>query len=50
MKQDMVQDTVRCPDRQLYIDISAWITDAKILSAFAWMGHHVQYEGRKGSF
>ena len=46
----MTQDTVRCPSRQLYTDISAWINDAKILSAFAWTGHHGQYEGHKGSF
>ena len=25
----MAQDTDRCPNRQLYNDISAWITDAK---------------------
>ena len=30
----MTQDTDECPNRQLYIDISAWITDAKILSVF----------------
>ena len=32
----MTQDTDKCPNRQLYTDISAWITDAKVLSAFAW--------------
>ena len=26
----MTQDTDECPNRQLYTDISAWITDAKI--------------------
>ena len=26
----MTQDTDKCQDRQLYTDISAWITDAKI--------------------
>ena len=46
----MTQDTDKCPNRQLYTDISAWITDAKILSAFAWTGHHGQHEGYKGSF
>ena len=46
----MTQDTDECPNRQLYIDISAWITDAKILSVFERTGPHGQYEGRKGSF
>ena len=46
----MTQDTDECPYRQLYIDISAWITDAKILSVFERTGHHGQYEGHKGSF
>ena len=40
-KGQMTQDTDKCPNRQLYTDISAWITDdAKILSAFARTGHH----------
>ena len=46
----MTQDTDKCQDRRLYTDISAWITDAKILSVFARTGHHGQYEGHKGSF
>ena len=46
----MTQDTDECPNRQLYTDISAWITDAKILSVFERTGHHGQYEGHKGSF
>ena len=46
----MTQDTDKCPNRQLYTDILAWITDAKILSAFSRTGHHGQYEGHKGSF
>ena len=46
----MTQDTDKCPNRQLYTDISAWITDAKILSVFARTGHHGQYEGHKGRF
>ena len=46
----MTQDTDKCPNRQLYTDISAWITDAKILSVFARTGHHVLYEGHKGLF
>ena len=45
----MTQDTGECPYRRLYIDISAWITDAKILSVFERTGHHGQYEGHKGS-
>ena len=45
----MTQDTGECPYRRLYIDISAWITDAKILSVFERAGHHGQYEGHKGS-
>ena len=45
----MTQDTGECPYRQLYIDISAWITDAKILSVFEQTGHHGQYGGHKGS-
>ena len=44
----MTQDTVECPYRRLYIDISAWITDAKILSVFERTGHRGQYEGHKG--
>ena len=39
-KGQMTQDTDKCPNRELYTDISAWITDAKILSAFARTGHH----------
>ena len=47
----MTQDTDKCPNRQLYTDMSAWITnDAKILSVFERTGHHGQYEGHKGSF
>ena len=46
----MTQDTDGCSNRQLHTDISAWITDAKILSVFERTGHHDQYEGRKGSF
>ena len=46
----MTQDTDKCPNRQLYTDISAWITDAKILSVLAGTGHHGQYEEYKGSF
>ena len=46
----MIQDTDKCQDRQLYTDISAWITDAKGLSVFEWTGHHGPYEGHKGSF
>ena len=46
----MTQDTDKCPNRQLYTDISAWITDTKILSVFARTGHRGQYEGHKGSF
>ena len=46
----MTQDTDRYPNRQLYTDISAWITDAKISFVFARTGHHGQYEGHKGSF
>ena len=47
----MAQDTDKCPNRQFYTDISAWITDTKMfLSAFARTGHHGQYEGHKGSF
>ena len=46
----MTQDTDECPNRQLYTDISAWITDAKILSVFERTGHHGQYEGHKGPF
>ena len=45
----MTQDTGECPYRRLYVDISAWITDAKILSVFERTGHHGQYEGHKGS-
>ena len=45
----MTQDTDKCQDRQLYTDISAWITDAKILSVFERTGHHGQYEGHKDS-
>ena len=45
----MTQGTGKCPNRQLYTDISAWITDAKILSVFARTGHHGQYEGHKCS-
>ena len=44
----MTQDTNKCQDRQLYTDISAWITDAKILSVFERTAHHGQYEGYKG--
>ena len=44
----MTQDTGECPYRRLYIDISAWIADAKILSVFERTGHHGQYEGHKG--
>ena len=46
----MPQDTDKCQDCQLYIDISAWITDAKGLSVFERTGHHGQYEGHKGLF
>ena len=46
----MTQDTDNYPNRQLYTDIIAWITDAKVFSVFARMGHHGQYEGHKGSF
>ena len=46
----MTQDTDKCPNRQLYTDISAWVTDAKGLSVFERTGHHGQYEGHKGSF
>ena len=46
----MTQDVDTCPNRQLYTDISAWITDAKILSVFARTGHRGHYEGHKGSF
>ena len=45
----MTQDTDECPYRRLYTDISAWITDAKILSVFERTGHHGQYGGHKGS-
>ena len=45
----MTQDTGECPYRRLYIDISAWITNAKILSVFERTGHHGQYGGHKGS-
>ena len=46
----MTQDTDKCPNRQLYTDISAaWITDAKGLSVLERTGHHGQYEGHKGS-
>ena len=46
----MTQGTDKCQDRQLYTDISAWITDAKGLSVFERASHHGQYEGHKGSF
>ena len=46
----MTQDTDKCQDRQLYTDISAWITDAKGLSVLELTGHHDQYERHKGSF
>ena len=46
----MTQHTDKCQDRQLYTDISAWITVAKGLSVFERTGHHGQYEGRKGLF
>ena len=46
----MTQDTDKCPNRQLYTDISAWITDAKGLSVFERTDHHGQYEGYTGSF
>ena len=46
----MTQDTDKCQDRQLYTDISAWITDAEDVYVFEWTGHHGQYEGHKGSF
>ena len=46
----MTQDTDKCQSRQLFTDISAWITDAKGLSVFERTGHHGQYEGHKGSF
>ena len=46
----MTQDTDECPNRQLYNDISAWVTDAKIVSVFERTGHHGQNEGHKGSF
>ena len=46
----MTHDTDECPNRQLYIDISAWVTDAKIVSVFERTDHHGQYEGHKGSF
>ena len=42
----MTQDTDKCPNRQLYTDISAWTTDAKVMSVFKQAGHHGQYEGR----
>ena len=43
----MTQDTDKCQDRQLYTDISAWITDTKGLSMFDRTGHYGQYEGHK---
>ena len=46
----MTQDTDKCPNRQLYTDIPAWITDAEGLSVFERTGHHGQHEGHKGSF
>ena len=46
----MTQDTDECPNRQLYIDISAWVTDAKIVSVFERTDHHGRYGGHKGSF
>ena len=46
----MTQDTDECPNRQLYPDISAWITDAKFLSVSERTGCHGQYKGHKGSF
>ena len=49
-KGQMTQGTDKCPNRQLYTDIPAWITDAKILSVFARTGHRGQYEGHKSAF
>ena len=46
----MTQDTDKGQGRQLFTDISAWITDGKILFVFARTGHHGQYEGHKGLF
>ena len=46
----MTQDRYKCPNRQLYTEISAWIINAKGLSVFERTGHHGQYEGHKGSF
>ena len=49
-KGQMTQETDECPNRQLYIDKSAWVTDAKIVSVFERTDYHGQYEGHKGSF
>ena len=46
----MTQGTDKCPNRQLYTDIPAWITDAKGLCVFERTDHYGQYEGHKGSF
>ena len=46
----MTQNTDKCLNRQLYTDISAWITDAKGLSVSERTGHHGQYEGLRVRF